>query len=122
MFYSFTLLALFTLSSEGRRDETLEGLSSFTLFTLSSEGSLEGQSTQTLSRSPCFSSLCARSIGVHPEQVGAFNSLSSSSFRNLQTFQLSNLPSFPRAIPCRIRTYKNPPLTLLECALSKRRT
>ena len=31
---------------------------------------------------------------------------SSSSFWNLQTFQLSNLPTFLRAIPCRIRTYK----------------
>ncbi len=30
----------------------------------------------------------------------------SSSFWNLQTFQLSNLPTFLRAIPCIIRTYK----------------
>ena len=29
-----------------------------------------------------------------------------SSFQNLRTFQLSNLPTFPRAIPFRIRTYE----------------
>jgi len=29
-----------------------------------------------------------------------------SSFQNLRTFQLSNLPTFPRAIPFRIRTSK----------------
>src|SRR5580698_3490244 len=104
-FSSFTLLALFSLSSEGRR-----------------EGTLEGQSSQTLSPSPRFSSFCALIVGVHPERLGAFSSLSLSSFRKLQTFHLSNLPSYPRAIPCRIRTYKNPPLPLLECALSKRRT
>jgi hypothetical protein len=39
-------------------------------------------------------------------RLGEFSSLPPSSFRDLQTFQLSNLSTFPRANSLRIRTFR----------------
>ena len=76
---SFNLLALFTLSSEGRRD-----------------GTLEGGSSQTLSPSPRFPSLCALTVGVHPERLGAFSCLQVFVEAGLQT---RVFPHPPRSTP-----------------------
>jgi excinuclease ABC subunit C len=52
-----------------------------------------------------YPSSSANSVnGACSGPVGALSSLPSPSFRNLQTFQLSNLPTFPRAIPLIIRS------------------
>src|SRR5580704_5592435 len=54
-------------------------------------------------------------VAVHPDPLGAFTSLSLSSFRNFQTFQLSNLSTSPRANSHRIIFFAHPhPLTPIE--------
>jgi hypothetical protein len=53
---------------------------------------------------PSSSDLSARRLPRSRRGVSALGSLPSPSFRNLQTFQLSNLPTFPRAIPFTIRS------------------
>ena len=59
--------------------------------------------------------------GVHPERLGAFSSLSLSSFRNLQTFQLSNLSACLAANSHRITSFAHPyPLTPIESSLCKK--
>jgi hypothetical protein len=59
--------------------------------------------------------------GVHPERLGAFSSLSLSSFRDLQTFQLSNLSACPPANSHRITSFAHPhPLTPIESSLCKK--
>jgi len=59
--------------------------------------------------------------GVYPERLGAFSSLSLSSFRNLQTFQLSNLSACPPANSHRITSFAHPhPLIPIESNLCKK--
>jgi hypothetical protein len=60
-------------------------------------------------------------VGVHPDRLGTFTARSLSSFRNLQTFQLSNLSTCPRANSHRITSFAHHyPLTPIESNLCKK--